>query len=337
MLHRLPHVGDWSESHCGGALSRADCDVSSQGGHYVVQNKYKSDDYSKIQSYVSQNLATSIDLQQCLPSWDRKVIWNHLCSFLGTSGCFRDLASLMFDSRATLCTRQVPPVQFLPSVCGWGMILKPRMILQPKPDDSETKTDDSATKSDSETKKNDSETKDDSATKDTWKPKWHGLAMNLDTCLTCQKPPRIWRRCHVECGRKCVRGRNAAARTLLSHPTPPHPTPPHPTAPHPTPRMWRRCHVECGRKCVRGRNAAARTLLSHPTLPHPTPPPRICSSNAAIAMQQHPSNIHQSVATPRYSATPWNVLIQLPNVIDTIPKRWRSKKAFNISPSHIFP
>ena len=104
----------------------------------------------------------------------------------------------------------------------------------------------------------------------------------------------IWKRCH---GRKCVRGRNAAARTLLSHPTPPHypasgddamlsvaasvseegtqlpgryyPTPPHPTPP---PRIWRRCHVECGRKCVRGRNAAARTLLSHPTPPHPTPP-----------------------------------------------------------------
>ena len=71
-------------------------------------------------------------------------------------------------------------------------------------------------------------------------------------------PPRIWRRCHVECGHKCVRGRNAAARTLLSHPTP-------------LPRIWRRCHVECGRKCVRGRNAAARTLLSHPTPPHPTP------------------------------------------------------------------
>ena len=35
-------------------------------------------------------------------------------------------------------------------------------------------------------------------------------------------PRRIWRRCHVECGRKCVRGRNAAARTFLSHPTPPH-------------------------------------------------------------------------------------------------------------------
>ena len=38
-----------------------------------------------------------------------------------------------------------------------------------------------------------------------------------------------------------------------------------------------------------------------------------------------------------YSATPWYVLIQLPNVIDTISKRWRSKRAFNTSPSHIFP
>ena len=45
------------------------------------------------------------------------------------------------------------------------------------------------------------------------------------------------------------------------------------------------------------------------------------SSNAAIAMQHHPGNIHQYVATPRYSATPWYVLIQLPNVIDTISKR----------------
>ena len=35
-------------------------------------------------------------------------------------------------------------------------------------------------------------------------------------------PPCIWRRCHVECGCKCVKGRNAAARTLLSHPTPPY-------------------------------------------------------------------------------------------------------------------
>ena len=61
------------------------------------------------------------------------------------------------------------------------------------------------------------------------------------------------------------------------------------------------------------------------------------SSNAAIAMQHHPGNIHQSVATPRYSATPWYVLIQLPNVIDTISKRWRSKKAFKTSPFHIFP
>ena len=61
------------------------------------------------------------------------------------------------------------------------------------------------------------------------------------------------------------------------------------------------------------------------------------SSYAAIAMQHHPGNIHQSLATPRYSATPWNVLLQLPNVIDTISKRWRSKKPFNISPFHIFP
>ena len=38
----------------------------------------------------------------------------------------------------------------------------------------------------------------------------------------------------------------------------------------------------------------------------------------------------------RYSATPCYVLIQLPNVIDTISKRWRSKKAFNTSPCHIF-
>ena len=44
------------------------------------------------------------------------------------------------------------------------------------------------------------------------------------------------------------------------------------------------------------------------------------SSNAAIAMQHHPGNIHQSVATPllRHSVV---CLIQLPNVIDTISKR----------------
>ena len=54
------------------------------------------------------------------------------------------------------------------------------------------------------------------------------------------------------------------------------------------------------------------------------------------AMQQHPGNIHQSFATPRYSATPCYVFIQLPNVFGTRSKRWRSKKAFNTSPSHIF-
>ena len=37
-----------------------------------------------------------------------------------------------------------------------------------------------------------------------------------------------------------------------------------------------------------------------------------------FAMQHHPGNIHQSFATPRYSATPCYVLIQLPNVIDAI-------------------
>ena len=54
---------------------------------------------------------------------------------------------------------------------GCGMILKPKMILQPKPGDSDTKTDDSATKHDSETKTGGSETKDDSETKEPWKPK----------------------------------------------------------------------------------------------------------------------------------------------------------------------
>ena len=55
-----------------------------------------------------------------------------------------------------------------------------------------------------------------------------------------------------------------------------------------------------------------------------------------FAMQHHPGNIHQSFATPRYSATPCYVLLQLPNVIDTMSKRWQSKKAFNTSPCQIF-
>ena len=156
----------------------------------------------------------------------------------------------------------------------------PRMILQPKPDDSETKTDDSATKNDSETKKNGFwnqgwfRNQGHLETKMAWfsneavcisfffeASSW---LCHLGTCLTLLSHPtpphRIWRRCHAECGHKCVEGRNAAARTLLSdyYPTPPHP-----------PRIRRRCHVECGCKCVKGRNAAARTLLSHPTPPHP--------------------------------------------------------------------
>ena len=45
--------------------------------------------------------------------------------------------------------------------------------------------------------------------------------------------------------------------------------------------------------------------------------------------------IHQSFASPRYSATPCYVAIQVPTVIDTISKRWQSKKVVNTSPSHI--
>ena len=144
-----------------------------------------------------------------------------------------------------------------------------------------------------------------------------------DVIIPPHPTPRIWRRCHVECGRKCVRGRNAAARTLLSH-TPPHLEtmpwwvwpqvcqrkerscqdviiPPNPTPPYPAPRIWRRCHVECGCKCVRGRNAASRTLLSHPTPPHlETVPcwvwPQVCqrkeSSCQDVIIPPHPTPPH---------------------------------------------
>ena len=46
---------------------------------------------------------------------------------------------------------------------------------------------------------------------------------------------------------------------------------------------------------------------------------------------------NQSFATPRYSATPCYVAIQVPNVIDTISKRWRSKKAFILHLPTSFP
>ena len=58
------------------------------------------------------------------------------------------------------------------------------------------------------------------------------------------------------------------------------------------------------------------------------------SSNVAIC-DAAPPRQHSPIL--RYSATPCYVLIQVPNVIDTISKRWRSKKAFNTSLSHIFP
>ena len=51
-----------------------------------------------------------------------------------------------------------------------------------------------------------------------------------------------------------------------------------------------------------------------------------------------PQNVRKSGrAKMGLPSTPWNGLIQLFNVIDTISKRWRNKKAFNISPFHIFP
>ena len=107
-----------------------------------------------------------------------------------------------------------------------GMILKPRMILQPKTADSETKTGDSETKNDPETKK-----------KMILKPRMipkprttgnQGSSKNV-ICKNIIVPtpphPLIWRRCHVECSCTCAKRRNAAARTLLS-PPPPHPNPP---------------------------------------------------------------------------------------------------------------
>ena len=50
------------------------------------------------------------------------------------------------------------------------------------------------------------------------------------------------------------------------------------------------------------------------------------SVSSNVAMQHHPGNIHQYFATPRYSGTPCYVLIQMPNVTNTISKRWRSRK-----------
>ena len=60
------------------------------------------------------------------------------------------------------------------------------------------------------------------------------------------------------------------------------------------------------------------------------------SSNVAICAAAPPRQHSPILRYSRYSATPCCVFIQLPNVIDTISKRWRSKKPFNTSPSHIF-
>ena len=60
------------------------------------------------------------------------------------------------------------------------------------------------------------------------------------------------------------------------------------------------------------------------------------SSNVAICAAAPPRQHSPILRYSGYSATPCCVFIQLPNVIDTISKRWRSKKAFNTLPSHIF-
>ena len=60
---------------------------------------------------------------------------------------------------------------------GCGMILKPRMILQPKPGDSETKTDDSETKNDSETKKMIPKPRMTPKPRTPGNQKWHGSAI----------------------------------------------------------------------------------------------------------------------------------------------------------------
>ena len=104
----------------------------------------------------------------------------------------------------------------------------------------------------------------------------------------------IWKRCH---GRKCVRGRNAAARTLLSHPTPAHPTPPpasgddamlsvaasvseegkqlpgrdYPTPPHPTPPHLETMPCWVWPQVCQRKERSCQDIIP----PHPTPPPRI--------------------------------------------------------------
>ena len=60
-------------------------------------------------------------------------------------------------------------------------------------------------------------------------------------------------------------------------------------------------------------------------------------SNVAIAMQHHPRSIHQSISTPRYSATRPHVSHENLNVDNTISKTWRTKKTFKKTPSDIFP
>ena len=103
---------------------------------------------------------------------------------------------------------------------GCGMILKPRMILQPKTVDSETKTDDSETKNDA-----DAETKK-MILKPRMIPKPRMMLKPKNKILKPRMIPKP-RTTGNQGSSKNVICKNVIA--------PPHPTPP---------PIWRRCHVE---------------------------------------------------------------------------------------------
>ena len=75
--------------------------------------------------------ATSWKLLKCRAVWDGLII-PVPCNSSRTMGCF--LPTQIRLGELTPCIE----VQFYTQKRGCGMILKPRMILQPKPDDSET-------------------------------------------------------------------------------------------------------------------------------------------------------------------------------------------------------
>ena len=102
----------------------------------------------------------------------------------------------------------------------------------------------------------------------------------------------IWKRCH---GRKCVRGRNAAARTLLSHPTPAHPTPP--------PASGDDAMLSVAAQVCQRKESSCQDVIIPP---HPTPPhletmpcwvwPQVCQrkerSCQDVIIPPHPTPPH---------------------------------------------